>query len=92
MSLSRRRQNAIFLKRVTKEIAAEFEAMSYARLADPNEPLLYAREVEGIRITWSVDVINKRPNGDILVALEFRSDMKTFPFGEPAYSFWKQAR
>ena len=82
-----RRQNSNALRKVADCIAKEFEVLSYAALSDPSQPLSYKKIIDGIEVHWTVDVIRRRPNGDIMVEMNFYSTAPTF-WGKPSHVFW----
>ena len=85
-----RRQNYALLRRIADQIGQEFERLSYAVLADPSQPVSYAREVEGVQISWSADIIRRKGNGDIDFGIDFYADLPTVLGKKPSYRFWKR--
>ena len=64
--------------------------MPYDVLRDPTKPISYEREIDGIRLTWTADVLETKSNGDIRFDMEFRAELPTVLGAMPAYSFYKR--
>jgi len=88
--LAVRRKNYELLRRIADQVGRQFEEMPYIVLADPLQPVSYEREIDGIKISWSADVVRTKPNGDIDFSIEFYSDLPTIFGAKPSHRFWKR--
>ena len=82
-----RKRNYAMLKKLAQQIAREIEAMPYAVLNDPKQPLVYERSIDGIKLMWPGDVTHTKANGDIVFDMEFRGEVPTLFGVMPAHNF-----
>ena len=85
-----RRRNFQLLRDIANQIGKEYERMPYDVLADPSQPISCEREVEGLLVSWTADVIRKKENGDIDFNIDFYAALPTLLGIKPAYRFWKR--
>lgn len=88
--LAIRRKNFDHLRRIADQVGKEFEKMPYAVLADPSQPVSYERDIEGIKVSFSADILRAKSNGDIDFNIDFYSDLPTLFGVKPSYRFWKR--
>jgi hypothetical protein len=89
-STATRRKNLEFLQRLADDILEEHKAIPYAILLDPRWPAECQRIVDGVPISWNVEIQTTGSNGDICVDIEFYSDLPTTCGAKPARRFWKR--
>ncbi len=85
-----RRRNWTFLRAAANTVGAEYEAMSYEELQRPAEILSTEREIEGIRVTFSTEAYNTKPNQDLCVSVDVWAALPTFLGVKPSYHFYKR--
>src|SRR5215471_1631262 len=88
--LATRKKNFATLRSLAERIGKEFESMPYDALRDPTQPVSYEREIDGIRLTWTADVLETKSNGDIWFDIAFRAELPTVFGVMPTYSFYKR--
>ena len=86
-----RRDNLAFLQRVADDVVEDYKTIPYATLLHPRTRLDAERTVNGVLVSWNVEIPRKGSNGDICVDIEFHSDLPTILGAKPARSFWKRS-
>src|SRR6478736_4025149 len=87
--LARRRANAALLRRALATIGPEFEAKPYEALTEPAEVLSIFREFDGVRLGFSAEAYETKPNGDLCFCID-AGGLETFPYPGPSYQFKKR--
>jgi len=89
--LANRRLNRQFLRRVANEVGKEIESWSYETLSRPAEDISFARVIEGVSVSFSVEAYHRNSAGDLHVCVDVDAKIPTLSLVSPSYVFWKRA-
>ena len=88
--VARRRKNWAFLRAAGNAIGSEYEGMSYEELQRPAEELSTERVIEGVRVFFSAEAYETKPNGDLCVCVDVDAALPTLLGVKPSYHFYKR--
>lgn len=84
-----RQKNYRFLAAIAAEIGSKFEQRAYHELIEADESFGQIQR-EGIAIGYSVNLYDRRDNGDLAICIDLHSELAT-PWGiMPTYQFCKR--
>jgi len=89
-SIAVRRRNFEVLSEACDLVVEELKALPYSAYSVPDAPLTGQRVVNGLRLSWSGDVVYEKRNGDRQVDIVFCSDLPTLFGVTYATTFWKR--
>jgi hypothetical protein len=84
-----RRTNYRLIDLAAAKVADELKTVPYRHLIDPSYPLDGEKMVDGILLSWHVEIPRRKRNGDIHVSVDFYADLPTLFGGKPSHQFWK---